>query len=86
MNHLNPSKTGAALGILVGGIHLVWSILVAIGIAQPLVDFASRIHMVSSIVTVQPFDIGNAALLVVITAVIGYAIGFLFALASNNVR
>ena len=31
MNHLNPKKTGLAVGKLLGGVHLVWAVLVALG-------------------------------------------------------
>lgn len=86
MNRMNPSKTGAALGVLFGGIHLVWSVLVGAGLAQPLVNFVSQIHMVKPVVNVVAFDMGNAVLLVVVTALVGYVVGFAFALAANSVR
>lgn len=79
MNHLNPVKTGLALGKLVGGIHLIWAILIALGWAQALVDFSLWAHMVSSPVTVEAFDFSAAATLVVAAAAVGYAIGYAFA-------
>ena len=54
-NHLNPNKTGIALGGLVGGLHLVWAILVVLGWAQPLVNFSQWAHMANMPVVVQPF-------------------------------
>jgi hypothetical protein len=39
MTHLIPKKSGVVLGSLVGGWHLLWTIIVAVGWGQPLIDF-----------------------------------------------
>ncbi len=79
MNHLNPTKTGLAVGKLVGGLHLIWVILVALGWAQALATFSMWAHMVSVPVIVRPFDLVAAVTVVVVAAVIGYVIGHVFA-------
>lgn len=83
MNHLNPVKTGLALGKLVGGIHLIWVILIALGWAQGLVNFSMWAHMVSPPVVVQAFDLSAAVTVVVVAAAVGYAVGYAFAKLSN---
>lgn len=86
MNHLNPVKTGLALGGLVGGIHLIWVILIALGWAQSLVEFSLWAHMVSSPVTIEAFDFSAAAILVIVVVAVGYAIGYAFAKIWNKVQ
>ena len=72
----NLNKVGLVIGALIGGWHLLWSLLVLIGWAQPLMDFVFWAHMIKPIYVVKPFDPLAAVTLVVITAVIGYGFGF----------
>lgn len=85
MNRIDPHKTGLALGALVGGLHVLWSLLVALGFAQPLLNFIFTVHMVKPLFVVDPFSLPLAATLVVVTAVIGYVVGNLFAIIWNYV-
>ncbi len=86
MHNINTHKTGLVLGSLVGVIHLVWSILVAIGLAQSLVDFIFKLHMVRPIIVVDTFSIGLAVALIIVTAIIGYIVGYIFALIWNKLH
>lgn len=86
MTHLNPTKTGLALGKLVGGLHLVWAILIALGWAQALVDFSLWAHMVSMPVVVKAFDLSAAITVVIIATLIGYVVGYFFALLWNRIH
>lgn len=79
MNHLNPTKTGLALGKLLGGVHLLWVILVALGWAQALINFSQWAHMVSMPVVVKAFDLSAAVTVVIVAALIGYVLGNIFA-------
>ena len=83
MQHLNPRKTGLALGKLLAGLHLVWAVLVALGWAQMLVNFSMWAHMVNTSVVVGPFDLYAAVTVVVVASLAGYIIGFVFAKISN---
>lgn len=82
----NLNKVGLVIGALIGGWHLLWSLLVLIGWAQPLMDFVFRAHMIKPIYVVKPFDPLAAVTLVVITAVIGYGFGFVGALIWNRLH
>lgn len=84
--HLNPTKTGIALGGLIGGLHLVWSVLVALGWAQPLVNFSQWAHMVSVPVVVQPFNLSAAVTVIIIAAIIGCIVGYAFANIWNRMH
>ncbi|MEK7515371.1 MAG: hypothetical protein AAB555_00345 [Patescibacteria group bacterium] len=79
MNHLNPAKTGLAVGKLFGGVHLVWAILVALGWAQVLVNFSQWAHMVSVPVVVGAFDLTAAIIVIIVATAVGYVLGYAFA-------
>jgi hypothetical protein len=84
MTPLNLNKSGLAFGALLGGIHVLWALLVALGWAQPVVDFVFWMHFYKPILVVGPFSAATAAVLVAVTATIGYAAGFAFALIWNR--
>ncbi len=83
---LNPSKVALTLGVLIGGFHLGWSFLVALGLAQGLLDFVFSIHMLANPYQVTGFDITKAGMLVVITFGVGYGVGYIFANVWNKVH
>lgn len=83
---LNPSKVALTTGFLLGGWHLAWSILVALGLAQPLLDFIFGIHMIANPYQVTGFDITKAGMLIVITFLVGYVVGYIFANIWNSVH
>jgi hypothetical protein len=82
-SHLNVGKTALVLAIVMGGFHLVWSTLVALQWAQPLMDFAFWVHFIKSVYVVEPFEAARAAMLLVMTAGMGFAIGAAFAWVWN---
>lgn len=84
MTHLNPTKTGLVVGKLVGGLHLIWAILIALGWAQAIVSFSLWAHMVSVPFVVKAFDLSAAITVVIIATLIGYVVGYLFALLWNR--
>jgi hypothetical protein len=86
MINLNPHKTGLVVGATLGLWHLVWSILVAAGLAQMLLDFVLQLHMIHLTLQVGPFDLVTAVGLVVVTSAIGYLVGFVLASIWNYVH
>jgi hypothetical protein len=82
----NPNKVGLVIGALIGGWHLVWSLLVLLGWAQPIIDFIFWAHMIKPVYFVKPFDPVAAVTLILITAVIGYIFGFLGAVIWNRLQ
>ncbi len=83
---LNPSKVALTLGVLIGGFHLLWAVLVALGLAQPLLGFIFSIHMLANPYQVTGFDVTKAGMLVVITSAVGYGVGYIFANVWNKVH
>lgn len=81
---LNVKKTGCAVGLALGGWHLLWSILVAVGVAQTVLDFVFWAHFIVPIYKVEPFAVMRAVVLVVVTVIVGYLIGAVFASVWNR--
>lgn len=87
MNHyIDPAKTALTMGAFVGGLHLVWSILIALGWAQALVDFKLWVHMINVPIVVKSFELSTAVTLVVVTSIVGYIVGHVFARIWNRMH
>ena len=82
----NSNKVGVVVGALVAGWHLLWSLLVLIGCAQPIIDFIFWAHMIKPVYVVKPFDPVAAVTLMMITGVIGYVFGFIGAIIWNRLH
>ena len=80
---INVCKAGLAVALVLGGLHLCWSILVALKWAQPVIDFVFWMHFIKPIYVIEPFEISRAAILVVVTAGIGFVVGSVFVLVWN---
>ena len=80
---IGVARTGLILGIVISGWHLCWSLLVAMGWAQPVINFVFWMHFITPIYVIEPFGFGRAILLLVVTAAVGFVFGSVFALAWN---
>jgi hypothetical protein len=80
---LNPNKVGLTLGALMAAWHLAWSLLVAGGWAQAVINFVLWMHFIKPIYVIDAFNVSTAATLVVVTAVVGYVSGYLFSVIWN---
>lgn len=80
---LDPQKTGLGLGSLTGLMHLIWSLLVALGLAQGWMDWVFSLHFLNNPFTVGGFDVVTALTLIVVTSIVGFAVGFVFATIWN---
>jgi hypothetical protein len=83
MGTLNPNKAGLVLGLLTGGWHFLWALLVAGGWAQAFINFIFWIHFLMPPYIVKPFVPGVALLLIVVTTAIGYATGYILGVLWN---
>lgn len=86
MKELNEKKVALTLGLFLGGWHLVWSVLIVLGFAQPLLNFIFWIHMLTTPVQVTGFELTKSAILTVVTFIVGYGVGFIFAKIWNKVH
>ena len=83
MRTISPAKAAMSVGAVIGLYHLVWVILVAVGLAKPFLDFVLRLHFIQFDYEMAPFDVATAAGLVALTFSIGAAFGLVFALVWN---
>ncbi|MDD5731321.1 MAG: hypothetical protein PHU42_00260 [Patescibacteria group bacterium] len=79
----NNNTWGLICGIFLGGFHLVWALLIAAGVAQALIDWIFKLHMIRPPYVIAPFDALLALMLVVVTFVIGYIMGWVLAAICN---
>jgi len=80
---ISIGKVGLAVGIILGGTHLCWSALVALGWAQRVADFIFWMHFIKPIYVIEPFEITRAFILILVTAAIGFVLGSAGAWAWN---
>jgi hypothetical protein len=73
---ISKNKLGILVGSLLGLWHLTWSLLVASGLAQWLIDWVFRLHFIKPLYTITPFRLSLAIELIVITSALGYVIGW----------
>ena len=83
MRTISPAKAAMSVGAVIGLYHLVWVILVAVGLAKPFLDFVLRLHFIQFDYEMAPFDVATAAGLVALTFSIGSVFGLVFALVWN---
>ena len=78
MNRVNTHKFGLVLGTCAGLVHLVWSVLIALGLADKYLNFVLSMHSLNNPYVVAGFDLMRSVELVVITAIVGYIVGTVF--------
>lgn len=83
MHHINKQKAAVTVGLFFSGWHIFWSLLVALGVAQALMDFILWAHMINIQFIVGPFNFTAALVLVTLTTVIGYVFGWILAFLWN---
>ncbi len=82
----SKNKVGLVVGSLFGLCHFAWSLLVAFGVAQWLMDWVFRLHFIQPPYTIAPFRLGFAIGLIVFTSIVGYVTGWLFGAIWNWLR
>ena len=83
MTRVRKSTAGVVVGSLIGLWHLIWTVLVAVGLAQVVINWIFRLHFIQPPYTVTAFNLGTAVTLIVVTSVIGFVVGWLFAAIWN---
>lgn len=86
MKELNENKVALTFGLFIGGWHLVWSLLIVLGFAQPLLNFIFWLHMLANPYQVTGFVLTQSIILIAVTFTVGYIGGFIFAKVWNKVH
>lgn len=82
---LDKNRAGLTLGIFFMLLHSLWVFMIAISaqFIQGMLGWIFSIHFLKPVLLVTKFSLGNAFLLVILTFVCGYAIGWVFAAIWN---
>jgi len=76
LKRIQAHSLGLVFGTFLAILHLLWALLVAVGAAQPVMDFFFRLHMITPPYKIAEFNLGTAAGLVLVTAISGYVAGW----------
>ena len=83
---MQPHRLGLLFAALLGGWHLVWTLLVLGAVAQPLINFVFWAHMIRPIYIVAPFDPVAALTLLIVTSAAGYVFGYIAGIIWNKLH
>jgi len=86
MERLSTITTGLVFGAMMGGMHLIWSLLVAAGWGQWIMNFIFWIYFIKPIDLIEPFESTRAISLVVTTSIMGFMLGWAAARLWNRLR
>ncbi|MDD5133508.1 MAG: hypothetical protein PHD81_04740 [Candidatus Nanoarchaeia archaeon] len=80
-NKLDANKLGLTLGIFIGGLHLIWAlfILASTSLTQKFLDWIFPLHFLNNVWQVSNFNAVYALMLVILTFLSGYVMGWIFA-------
>jgi len=79
MNQLNSHKVGLAFGGMLAVWHAIWALMVYAGMAKAFMDWIFNLHFLNFQYSINSFDFGTALMLVIVTGIIGYLMGYIFA-------
>jgi hypothetical protein len=77
-------RTSLIGGVCLSSFHMLWSLLVFLGWAQPFINFALQLHMMDLPLTVQTFQLSRAVGLVVLAFLAGSFYGMVFCLFEKS--
>lgn len=86
MNKISSNKVGIVLGAMLALFHALWALMVLVGVAKPFMDWILGLHFLNFTYSVNPFSLGRALLLIIVTGIFGYIFGFVIAWIWNIVH
>ena len=86
LERLSTTTTGLVVGAVMGGMHLFWSLMVAAGWGQSIMNFIFWMYFIKPIDLIEPFELIRAISLVVTTSIIGFMLGWTAARLWNWLR
>jgi hypothetical protein len=86
MKERNEKKIALTVGLFAGVVHLIWTLFIIIGFAQPLLNFIFWVHMVDNPYIVTGFTFSQSIMLIIATFAVGYIAGLIFAKVWNAIH
>lgn len=83
---LKPRAVALYTGLFVAGIHFIWSLMVAIGLGQIYLDWILGLHFIENPFIVMPFNLGAMVMLLVVTFLVGYILGWVGTICWNKIE
>ncbi|OGL64810.1 hypothetical protein A3B21_03760 [Candidatus Uhrbacteria bacterium RIFCSPLOWO2_01_FULL_47_24] len=79
----NKNQAGLTLGTLFGLMHLLWVVVVGLGMGQSLANYWHAKHFLTDGHVLGQFQLGMAVVGVILAWISGYAVGWVFAALWN---
>ena len=73
-------KISVAVGLFFASLHLIWALMVALGLGQAHLNWIFPMHFIDNLYTVMEFNLTTALFLVVVVFVSGYLVTWFFLL------
>jgi len=86
MDKINANKLGLTVGYFAVLMHLVLVILVALGVADAVLNWVLPLHFLSLAVGFTAFNLLTAVELLIAAFIGGYVIGYVFAYIYDKVK
>lgn len=83
---LDPKQVALSLGITAAIIHLIWSVILFIGVGPAVMNLWHRLCSYSIPFQIQPFDFGIAIEGFIATFILFALLGCLFAVVWNSIQ
>ncbi|HCM81901.1 MAG: hypothetical protein UV63_C0008G0019 [Microgenomates group bacterium GW2011_GWC1_43_11] len=85
MKKIHPNTIGLITGVILGGMHLLWSMMIALGLGQLYLDWIFGLHSLNNPFVVMEFSIDRTIYLVIFTFIVGYVLGWVATWMCKNV-
>jgi len=82
---LKPISVAIYTGFFVATLHLIWSLMVAFGVGQTYLDWILGLHFVKNPFIVVPFSLSVMIILLVVTFVVGFILGWVGTVCWNKI-
>ncbi len=83
---LKTGTTALVLGLFFALMHAVWMLMIFLGIAKWYLNWIFGLHLLTNPYGVLPFNFGTALMLIVVTFIVGYVMGWVFAIIWNRLH